>query len=72
MCLSQQCVERRVVRCLCLCVCFRMKSLAERRAEICEDYSPCRLFTLHYGSQMAYQTYFSAQQLKPNPHLRRY
>uniref|UniRef100_A0A8C1V677 Osteocalcin-like C-terminal domain-containing protein n=1 Tax=Cyprinus carpio TaxID=7962 RepID=A0A8C1V677_CYPCA len=70
MCLSQQCGCNSVF--VFVCVCFRMKSLAERRAEICEDYSPCRLFTLHYGSQMAYQTYFSAQQLKPNPHLRRY
>ncbi|XP_016116541.1 matrix Gla protein-like isoform X2 [Sinocyclocheilus grahami] len=51
---------------------YRRKSPAERRAEICEDYSPCRLLALRYGSPIAYQKYFSAQQLKPNPHLRRY
>ncbi|KAK7120016.1 hypothetical protein R3I93_023091 [Phoxinus phoxinus] len=50
----------------------RMKSPAERRAEICEDFSPCRLLALRFGSQMAYQTYFSAQQHRPNPHLRPY
>uniref|UniRef100_A0A8C2E0A3 Gla domain-containing protein n=1 Tax=Cyprinus carpio TaxID=7962 RepID=A0A8C2E0A3_CYPCA len=57
---------------LCLRVCFRMKSPAEQRVEICEDYLPCHLFALRYGSPMAYQTYFGAQQLKPNPHLHRY
>ncbi|XP_043085334.1 matrix Gla protein [Puntigrus tetrazona] len=50
----------------------RMKSPAERRAEICEDYSPCRLFAQRYGSPMAYQVYFGAQQLKPNPHVHHY
>ncbi|XP_056098515.1 matrix Gla protein [Rhinichthys klamathensis goyatoka] len=50
----------------------RMKSPAERRAEICEDFSPCRLLALRFGSQLAYQTYFSAQQHRPNPHLRPY
>lgn len=57
---------------MCLIVFFRMKSPAERRAEICEDFSPCRLLALRFGSQLAYQTYFSAQQHRPNPQLRPY
>ncbi|XP_073794106.1 matrix Gla protein isoform X1 [Danio rerio] len=50
----------------------RMKSPAERRAEVCEDFSPCRVFALRYGSQVAYQTFFSPQQLRANQQLRRY
>ncbi|KAG1927430.1 matrix Gla protein [Pimephales promelas] len=50
----------------------RMKTPAERRAEICEDFSPCRLLALRFGSQLAYQTYFNAQQHRPSPHLRPY
>ncbi|GAA6215532.1 matrix Gla protein [Lates japonicus] len=44
-----------------------IKSLAERRAEICEDYSPCRFYAYSHGYQQAYQRYFSSQTQPQRP-----
>ncbi|XP_034080122.1 matrix Gla protein isoform X2 [Gymnodraco acuticeps] len=37
----------------------KVKTLAERRAETCEDYSPCRYYAYTHGFPQAYQRYFA-------------
>ncbi|XP_040011339.1 matrix Gla protein [Xiphias gladius] len=48
-----------------------IKSLAERHAETCEDYSPCRFYAYHHGYQQAYQRYFGSQNQPQRPAVTR-
>ncbi|KAL4647898.1 matrix Gla protein-like, partial [Arapaima gigas] len=38
-----------------------VKTQAERQAEVCEDYRPCRYYAYRYGIKQAYEKYFSNQ-----------
>ncbi|XP_069557176.1 matrix Gla protein [Brachyistius frenatus] len=48
------------------------KSPAERRAETCEDHSPCRFYAYRHGYQQAYQRYFGALNQPRPAAIRRY
>ncbi|XP_037332483.2 matrix Gla protein [Pungitius pungitius] len=51
----------------------KVKSPAERRAETCEDFSPCRFYAYRHGFQQAFQRYFGARNLAQRPAVpRRY
>ncbi|XP_074511639.1 matrix Gla protein [Sebastes fasciatus] len=45
----------------------KIKSPQERRAETCEDHSPCRFYAYNHGFQRAYQRYFGAQTQPQRP-----
>uniref|UniRef100_A0A3P8VGE8 Matrix Gla protein n=1 Tax=Cynoglossus semilaevis TaxID=244447 RepID=A0A3P8VGE8_CYNSE len=51
----------------------KIKSPAERHAETCEDYSPCRSYAYRFGYQQAYQKYFTSRSQPQRPAaVRRY
>ncbi|KAK5856695.1 hypothetical protein PBY51_008274 [Eleginops maclovinus] len=45
----------------------KVKTVAERRSETCEDYTPCRFYARSNGFQKAYQRYFGNPNLPPRP-----
>ncbi|XP_047428705.1 matrix Gla protein isoform X1 [Mugil cephalus] len=49
----------------------KLKSPAEARAEICEDYSPCRIYAYRHGSQYAFDRYFGSQTQPQRPAVTR-
>ncbi|XP_078125631.1 matrix Gla protein [Sander vitreus] len=49
----------------------KIKSPAERQAETCEDYSPCRYYAYRHGSQQAYERYFGSRVQPQRPAVTR-